>query len=356
MLAVPPPRRPSTIEELIGPALMARLDRVDLASRRIFAGKLPGERRSKRRGQSVEFDDYRQYSPGDDIRRIDWKVYARLDRVFLKLFLEEQDLALHMAIDCSLSMDAGTPNKLIFCQRLAMALGYIGLVKQNRVTVTAFGGERLERLEEIRGKSAATRLGAFLLNKVKPGTAGTPGRGADFTSAMRAISLTRRTSGVMVVMSDFLLREGYEDGLKLLSSGGGGNGGAAGGGASAAAGLDVFCAQVLSPGEVDPQLERMGSFSLFEGAEKAGAGGRKRARAGDGLLGDLRLTDVETGHAAEVTVTAGLIKRYKENLEKHCAGLSAFCAARRMTHLMLRSDADLDGLLLQDLRKRGMLR
>src|SRR5580765_6674127 len=114
--------RPSTIDELLGPELLSRLDRLDVLSRKVFAGKLPGERRSRKRGTSVEFDDYRNYVAGDDLRRVDWNVFARLDKFFLKLFREEEDLALHIAIDASASMDAGSPSKLVFAQRLAMAL------------------------------------------------------------------------------------------------------------------------------------------------------------------------------------------------------------------------------------------
>ena len=130
--------RPRTRDELISPELSSRLDRLDVRSRKVFQGALPGERRSKRRGRSVEFDDYRTYVAGDDLRHIDWNVYARLDRLFIKLFREEEDLALHILIDCSASMDAGNPSKLIFAHRLAMALGYLGLASQNRVSVMSF--------------------------------------------------------------------------------------------------------------------------------------------------------------------------------------------------------------------------
>ena len=99
--------RPKRVDDLIDSALMAKLDQVDVVSRKIFAGKLQGERRSKKRGVSVEFADYRHYVHGDDLRFVDWNIYARLDRLFLKLFLEEEDLSLLIAIDRSASMDRG---------------------------------------------------------------------------------------------------------------------------------------------------------------------------------------------------------------------------------------------------------
>src|SRR5215472_5042345 len=109
---------------LLDPAFMARLDQLDVMSRKLLAGKLKGERRSKRRGQSVEFADYREYVVGDDLRFIDWNIYARLDRLFLKLFLEEEDLSLFILADVSKSCDYGTPNKATYIKQVAAALGY----------------------------------------------------------------------------------------------------------------------------------------------------------------------------------------------------------------------------------------
>ena len=323
MLVNPSHNRPRTIEELLDPATMGRLDRLDLLSRKVFAGTLPGERRSKRRGQSVEFDDYRQYVPGDDLRHIDWNVFARLDRLFIKLFLEEEDLGLHLALDFSASMNAGEPNKVVFCQRLAMSLGYIGLTKNNRVSATAFGGDKLVRMGECRGRHQTQRLGQFLLSAPDdldtPG-ARAPGPGADFTGAMRAIGQRTSGKGVLVVLSDFLFHEGYEDGVRSLT---------------ASRGWDVYCLQVLAPDEIDP--------------EKADGG------AG-AIMGDLKLTDIETGANAEVTITAGLLEQYKGALEKYCNDLADHCAARDMNCALIRTDTPIETLLLDTLRKRGMLR
>src|SRR6187397_3613511 len=103
--------------QLLPPQLLAQLERLELVSRKIFRGRLKGERRSKRKGQSVEFADFRNYVAGDDVRFIDWNTYARLDKLFLKMFLEEEDLHFFTLIDCSASMDWGNPNKFIFSQR-----------------------------------------------------------------------------------------------------------------------------------------------------------------------------------------------------------------------------------------------
>src|SRR5205809_6992824 len=113
---------------VLDPQFMARLDQLDLVSRKLLAGKMKGERRSKRRGQSVEFADYRNYVMGDDLRFIDWNIYARLDKLFLKLFLEEEDLSLYVLMDVSKSCDFGEPNKAMYLKKVAAALGYVGLV------------------------------------------------------------------------------------------------------------------------------------------------------------------------------------------------------------------------------------
>src|SRR5437667_10364155 len=121
MTIAQPETRPAS-STLLDPGFMARLDQLDVMSRKMLAGKMKGERRSKRRGQSVEFADYRNYVVGDDLRFIDWNIYARLERLFLKLFLEEEDLALYVLVDVSKSCDYGSPNKAFYLKQVAAAL------------------------------------------------------------------------------------------------------------------------------------------------------------------------------------------------------------------------------------------
>ncbi len=345
MLASSGPRRPLTPDELIPPALSAALDRLDLSTRRMFPGKLQGERRSKARGRSVEFEDFRPYVPGDDLRHVDWNVFARLDKFFIKIFQEEQDLALHIVLDCSPSMDAGTPSKLLFAQRVAMALGYLGLVNNNRVAIWLIGtGPAVKRLPPMRGRTSVQRLAHFLINQTwsghtQGGTGSSPASDAatsttisanTFTNSLRTISAARTGRGIMILLSDLLIPEGYQEGLTLLA---GGAGGGAGGGP---AGWDTTLIQVLSPGELDPF------------AELSPSGDRM-------ILGDLRLTDAETGRVSEVTVTADLVRRYQIRLDKYQKDLHAFAATRGVQHLITRSDADVATLMLDDLRKRGLV-
>lgn len=325
MLRTASPTRPATLEDLLPGTLIARLDPLDLASRKVFFGKLKGERRSKKRGESVEFADHRPYALGDDTRHIDWNIFGRLDRLFLKLFLEEEDLSLHLVVDASGSSDCGEPNKFVFMQKAAMALGYVGLANLNRVACTAMGGsvgepaegapgrgERspalLRSVRDLRGKRRVHDLARFLVSL-------TPGGPLDFRAAAERLALARRGKGIMLVFSDFFFKEGYESGLKMLVG----------------HGYDLMLVQVLSPQEIDP----------------AGP---------NGILGDLRLRDVEDGDAAEVTISAPLLKRYKANLSAYCDQLREFCLRRDMQLLTVRSDTPIETLVLDYLRQKGVVK
>lgn len=339
MLASPATRRPATVDDLISAQLAAALDSIDIASRRVFPGKLQGERRSKARGRSVEFEDFRPYVPGDDLRHIDWNVFARLDRFFIKVFQEEQDLAVHLVLDASASMDAGNPNKLLFAQRVMMALGYAALAGNNRVAAWIFGGGAgaagasagLRTLPAIRGKRAGQQLGRFIISETWPTNSASSGAAmsseqlaaGEFTTALKTIARSRTGRGVVIVLSDFLIPGGYAEGLTMLA--GGGN-----------TPWDVVLLQVVSPGELDPL------------SETDGHGGKI-------VLGDLRLTDVETGRVAEVTVTPDLVKSYLARLESYQRKLTEFAAQRGMTHVLVRSDADVAKLVLDELRKKGVV-
>ncbi|MEM9065566.1 MAG: DUF58 domain-containing protein [Planctomycetota bacterium] len=302
-----------TADDLLDGRLAARLHKIDIRTRRVFAGKLQGERRSKKRGQSVEFADHRPYAIGDDLRRIDWNIYGRLDRLFMKLFMEEEDLSLHLVVDCSASMGCGEPGKLAFSQRAAMALAYVGLVNLNRVAVTAVGTDDeggMRSVRDLRGRRRVHDAARFLGDLSAPEGES----GLSFGAACKRIALSRRGRGVMVVLSDFLMREGYEDGLRMLVG----------------RGYDVVCIQVLSPQEIDPA-----------GTEAVG--------------GDLRLKDVEDGLSAEVTVSAPLLERYQKTLRAYQERLRTYCARRDATFLSVPSSLEMSTLILDYLRARGVL-
>lgn len=346
---------PRTIDQLISPALAAKLDRLDILSRKILAGRLPGERRSKRRGRSVEFDDFREYSAGDDLRHIDWNVYARLDRLFIKLFREEEDLALHIILDASPSMDAGVPSKLVFTHRLAMALAYIGLVNHNRVSIALFGSPRrdssggaalsasadpvrptIHQLAPLRGRRNVQRIASFLLeslaaarerrtlpdaSRAGPGAAAVSGSSFDADLKRAATLVPGAGRGVTAVVSDFLSPTGWRAGLNALAA-------IAGTGSA-----DAYCLQVLSPAELDPRHESASRF-----------------------IGDLRLQDAESPLHADVTISTALITRYRRTLDEHNARLRADCLARGLAYFLVPTNAAIEALVLDSLRRGGMLR
>jgi uncharacterized protein (DUF58 family) len=304
-LAPPPPskRSASSSTMLLDPAFMARLDQLDVLSRKVLAGKMKGERRSKRRGQSVEFADYRNYSIGDDLRFIDWNIYARLDRLFLKLFLEEEDLALYVLLDVSKSCDFGDPNKALYLKKVAAALGYIGLVNYNRVTIAAVADGVVADTGAMRGRRKVAQLIDFV-DKLKPEGS------SHFTEAAKRFALAHRTKGVCVVLSDFFIKDGFENGLRYVAGGR----------------YDLFAIQALAPQEIDPDLQ-----------------------------GDLKLRDIEDDDMAEVSITQPLIKQYKANLNAYCLSLKDYITRRGGTYLFTSTAVPFDTLILNYLRERGLL-
>src|SRR5205809_5592102 len=149
-------------QPLLDPQFLARLEQLELVSRKIFLGRMKGERRSKKKGQSVEFADYRNYVIGDDLRFLDWNLYARLDRLFIRLFMEEEDLHFHVLIDRSASMNFGEPTKLHYAKQVAAALGFIGLVNLDRVVIEAFTDKLTHTMPAMRGRKSLWRMLTFL--------------------------------------------------------------------------------------------------------------------------------------------------------------------------------------------------
>jgi uncharacterized protein (DUF58 family) len=283
---------------------MARLDGLDVLSRKMLQGKLQGERRSKRRGQSVEFAEHRPYVVGDDLRFVDWNVYGRLDQLFLKLFLEELDLSVHLMVDLTSSMAGGDPPKDRFVRKLAAALGYVSLVNNNRLTVSTFADGLTGQLAHCRGRNYLSHLAELLLS--------TPAEGlSDFDLACRQAVGGRLGTGVAIIISDMLYKEGYESGLRRLIS----------------RNYDLCVIQVLSPQELNPEVS-----------------------------GDLKLLDIEDGDAAEVTVNAALMDYYKRAVRGYCNDIREFCTRRGATYVLTDSGRQVEPLVLNYLRRVGLLR
>ncbi|MEP6807306.1 MAG: DUF58 domain-containing protein [Chloroflexota bacterium] len=293
---------PGATDVLFDEVFLRRLEQLELASRRLTAGRMKGERRSVRRGQSVEFADYRNYSSGDDLRQLDWNVYARLERLFIKLFVEEEDVTVHILVDASRSMDFGDPNKLAFARRAAGALAYLGLAHLDRVSVAFLGEGRAVTLRPLRGKSRVFEVFRFLAEP-------RPERLTGLAAAARDYAGRLRGRGPLILISD-LLDPGYTDALRHL--------------AGTRCQLSVL--HVLAPEELDPEVPP-----------------------------DARLVDNETGHGIEVTGDDDLVDRYRARLTEWQEELATFCARRGGSYVSVPSDLDLADLLFDVLRRRRVI-
>jgi uncharacterized protein (DUF58 family) len=289
---------------LLSPQLLAQLERLELVSRKIFRGRLKGERRSKRKGQSVEFADFRNYTPGDDIRFIDWNMYARLDKLFLKLFLEEEDLHFYALIDTSASMDFGDPTKLQYAKQLAAALGFIGLCRADRVKIEALGASQKNPAPALRGRSSMWRMLDYL-NSIEPGD------NIPLAQGVKDFCLRNSGQGILVLITDLMDKNGYESALRFLL----------------AQNIDVYVIHVLSQAEIEPDV-----------------------------TGDLRLVDCEDDDIAEITVSRPLLNRYKQTLATFIDGAREYCTRRGMSYLMTSTDTPVEQLVSNYLRQRGLVR
>jgi uncharacterized protein (DUF58 family) len=290
--------------QLLTPEFMARLGALGLVSRKILAGKLRGERRSKKRGESLEFADHRQYSQGDDLRRIDWNLYGRLEKLFLKLFLAEEDLSVYLLIDGSKSMNYGSVNKFDYARKVAAAISYIGISNLDRVSLSVTAGGKEHVLSNIRGKKQVFRLFDFL-SKIEPDGA------TNLLESARRFIIRNRRPGVLLLISDFLDPDGFEAPLKALVG----------------SRMDVFAIHVLAQEEIDPVL-----------------------------TGDFLLVDSETGEKLDVTASRRLVENYQKTVRGFCSSLQTCCSARGVSYLFASTDLPFEALVLNYLRSAGLVR
>ena len=303
------------MNSLLTPELLRRLEQFQLLAARRAKSSSKGERRSRARGQSVEFADYRTYVHGDDFRYLDWNLYGRLERLFLKLYEEERELPVRIFLDASESMTFGEPRKFDFARQVAAAIGYVALSGFDRVSVIPFPGMQTNgetqpaarvaemaargALRSVRGKKSAMQF----FQNLSALTAGGP---ANLNEALRRGALEARQAGLAVVLSDFLDPAGYDAGL----------------GALVGRGFQVDIVQILAPEELSPS-----SF------------------------GDLRLVDSETGAIQEVTFGRYRMKAYQQTVQNYIQRLREYCQARGISFFTASSKTPLEELLLKQLRK-----
>lgn len=289
---------------------LRKLNQLTLVASRIRAGGMQGDRRSTRRGSSVEFADYRDYTPGDDLRRLDWNIYARLERPFIKLFEEEEDLSVTILLDGSRSMDwppsgESELHKFNYALRLAAGLGAVALDAGDLLSVAFLKNGRVDAdYGPSRGGASLARLFQFLENLQ-------PGGKTDLNSSLHQFAMRPRRAGLVILISDLLSEAGYESGLREVLG----------------RGNQAALIQVLSPDELDPPL-----------------------------AGDLQLVDVETGQEQDVSLDGGLRSLYRERAAAWVNAIQTDCRKRGVRHQSLTTRQPWDQALLLDMRRAGIVK
>lgn len=286
-----------------------KLEQLTLVASRVRAGAMKGERRSTKRGTSIEFADYRDYARGDDLRRLDWNIYARLERPFIKLLEDEEDLAVHLLLDVSASMDwprEGTRdhNKLVYGQRLMAGLAHISLSTNDRLTLAALSNAPDAQFGPSRGRGYSIAMLNFVSGLAVQGV-------TDLNAALRTYALRGGRPGLCFLISDLFSPEGFTAGLNVLLG----------------KGYEVGIVHLLSPDEIDPPLG-----------------------------GDLRLVDVETGQPQEVTIDGGMRSLYLKRFHAWQEGIRADCVKRGVHYVPVITDTPWERVILSQLRRLGAVK
>jgi uncharacterized protein (DUF58 family) len=328
-----------TSQMLLDAAFIAQLERLDILSRKIPAGKLGAELTARKisRGAALLPVDYRDYSPGDEDRFIDWNVYARLDRLVVKLFAEEQDSFVHLLIDVSASCDYGIPEKRRYLRQTAAALAYISLSNSRHVSLTSFSRGLVARLSSLRGRARISEMLRFLEGLTPPKgvtpspstlgecggdpnplpehwASGTDGRQTRFFESCAQFAQSRPRPGLCIVLSDFLFREGLKEGLDLLH----------------AAGHELICIQALSPQELAPPVTI----------------DRKA----------MDLIDSETGQELSIAADPSLLNQYLVNLARARDSIRRAVQLHGGQFISVSTDLPIEQLFLSNLKAQGILR
>jgi uncharacterized protein (DUF58 family) len=285
-------------QELFAGEFLAQLERLALASKRTFRGRVKGERKSPRRGSSVEFVDYRPYGVGDDLRYLDWNIFGRLDRLYLKLFVDEEDLCLHLLVDASASMSYGEPTKLQYACRLTAALGFVALVNDERVGVGVVRDRVAEGWSPTRGRTQVLPLFQFVGGLRAGGT-------TSLRDGLTSYARKSHEAGLVVLISDLLDPAGYEAGLRALQE----------------RRFDVHVIHLLAAEEMNP------SFA-----------------------GDLRLRDMETGEVRELTFDSEALRTYRRRLGQFLERAEAFCRGNEITYYRVATDVPLEEFVVRELK------
>lgn len=290
-------------EDQFDESFLQRLEYLYLVSQKMANRRLRANRDSEIAGSGLEFADHREYSAGDDFRNIDWKLYARTEKLFLKLFEEEQDLYIYFLIDCSRSMQLGDPSKWWYAKRVTAALSYIGLSNLDRVGIIPFARQPMGRFPPTRGRNQIFRVFDFLENLE-------PGEETGLESSLKTFVSQTSRKGMAVVLSDFFDPDGYRDALDQLRY----------------HKFDPVVIQTYDRRELDPSV-----------------------------TGDIELVDAETGDTQTVTVTPKLKRAYRQRFESFSDELEAYCKKHQILSFRTPVQEAFDDLILRVFRAGGFV-
>jgi uncharacterized protein (DUF58 family) len=300
-------------EDLFDDEFQRKLEYLAIVSRRVFAGKMRAERRTKKTGSGIEFADHRDYNPGDDFRYLDWNVYQRFGRLLLRLFEEEEDLSIYLLVDASRSMgfdvrhpdqQSGHGPKIQQAKRLAAALCYIGLSNLDRVSVSALTSRVKDRMPSTRGKQRIHRVFEFLTDVQAEGATG-------LEDALKQFVAQNKRRGLAILISDLYDPKGFEQGINVLRYNK----------------FEPFVLHVVDPADAHPDLN-----------------------------GDIQILDVETGEGREVTVTKGVLEKYAQAYEQYLKEIEVFCTLKQVPYFKADVSVPFDDTILQVFRRGGFLR
>lgn len=291
-------------EALFDDEFQRRLEMLALVSRRVFAGRLKAERRTRKKGSGVEFADHRDYAPGDDIRSVDWNVYQRFGRLLVRLYEEEEDLSIYFLLDCSSSMGFGGKDKFDQARRLVAALAYVGLANLDRVTLLAVTDSVLERMPPTRGKGRIFTVFRFLRDLVAKGH-------TDLGDALKTFAAEHKRRGLAVLVSDLYDPAGFERGINVLR---------------------------------------------YEGFEPYVVHLRDDRDAAPPLGGDVLVYDCETGDEREVTITPAVLEKLGTAYQEYSSRIERFCKEKQVPYLAADAKTPFDQIVLRAFRQGGFLR
>ena len=290
-------------EVLFDEDFQRKIEYLAIVSRRVFAGRMRAERRTRKTGSGIEFADHRNYVPGDDFRYLDWNVYQRFGKLLLRLFEEEEDLSIYLILDASRSMGFGDGRKLAYGKRLVAALAYVGLANLDRVAIVTTTDRVLARMPSTRGKQRIFRVFEFLRDTRADGT-------TDLGQALRVFASQHKRRGLAVLVSDLYDPAGFEHGINALRYNK----------------FEPFVLHLVDPKDAQPTLR-----------------------------GDVRIYDCETGEEREVTVTPRVLEKYRETYEHYLLEVQGFCTKKQVSYAQADINVPFEEMVLRFLRRGGII-